>query len=1049
MLYTIAEANTALKGILRLTNNSRLSLDGGRVEVSRGFGCVYMRINGEKYDLTTELERHIKALWNSVDDYRKGLGDIRTIRSDAFKVQRTHARAQTFKPECRFPVTVIDWDHKVKRVQVGVEEVRCLSVQEIGEPVESIKYEPVYSKNYVLDGHHPSQKAEYSRFRKIMEYDAAKIRVFQLGEGRREKELIEQLVVALTHELGNGWRYIGNHNDYFVFADGSYMLEVVLPDLLEEEAFRVVVNELGAEKPTQKPTFFSKIAHALLTDGICKRSSETVIDLSKYKVFDETNPKGLPNGSWLVLTVPDMEILCNALDRPLTMALHSRVLGWLAKGMIVMASQWREPGIYTRGLTILENEGIRAGKPLVPTHISVNDVIVVDSTDVIGHTEKVSLNMQISSYSKDQLLREWEIEERVKLAEKIAAGTAESESYIWNVLSSMDNREILAEGQFKRSLYYRVVNQMLVGTTWKIEKNEQDEEIVVNSGDNHKGLIRCLPLEGVYCFVITSQEVKPGDYYSDTPHDVIISENTAYRSGLEYGSIFHAWRCPSLAHGCVILRCRVAGIIHDDEYGDARLGDFMIINVSEDDSMGWSTVDLMCGDDDGDKWCITKELVERFEPWAAEKLGIDEYHLDSEPVLPKDYKVEKLLTSLDWRKPQDRIQLAGESQTRISDWQARKAMDIFHGYAWTENPVYTEKGEEELRLMHSRAVQATIMAKKHPVNQSDKTMLMIEEICPIDIYRRVESTMCGQKGPFHIKQDENGNIYVEPAKWINPRNNEESYTVLEMIESLGNYPYARVLKAIYDAYQEALRVYTSDPKGKADMGLPADADESRIRWKSRRNYNLRLARLCGTKQKPGLIVGYLPGREEIGMPFELAAIVTGLWAGFLPQNEKSIPEKTAIALASARMTLISVNGKQFRALVNAKDSGYVISMGNSEDSKKLHVSRDQVTFMENKDANVRTEELSRRIRFRIPAIVEELLKKYTVTVPPHLTMEYGSPEEYLTACIETSLLFRLPEIQVKNQHGTTTNWWTYGIYMVSELTIMNALAPEGASVLDR
>jgi len=727
--------------------------------------------------------------------------------------------------------------------------------------------------------------------------------------------------------------------------------------------------------------------------------------------------------------------------------------------MIVLENPWRQAGIYTRGLSFQDRK--RNGKPMIPTEIEVRNLVVVDSTDVVGTTNQVSLNMQISYYTGDPLLREWEIQERVKLAEATADGQVTSESRPWNLIAGLDRKELICEarmGQFQDSLFFRVANQMLVGSSWKIR-----EEYIV-AGDQHKGLIRGLPLEGDYVFVITSENIGAGRPEFGEAAEVAISRDLADSRNLSVGSYFHAWRCPTLPHEGVMIRCVVIAIIEEGER--TRLGKFMIINVGpmgeveHHSRRGWrpfkalaeqalqssSTVDRQTGDDDGDKWCITTELVERFEPWAAKQMGLEEYILDPPAIMPDQFPAQHRDEEWEWTSEEDRMTIGGHSQTTISDLSARRAMDIIHGWhdgEKVENHKYWEIGNEtELRLELCRMVQAMIWAKKHPVVQTgDNLRINADEGCPVDTYRRIERILCANKGHLGVTETESG--FIQPIEIRTSLAPDDVPTIDELISRLEErkYPYARVLRAIHSAYKKIWDIYLTDAKGITETGGNADLDHSKIRWRSETNYRQRCRRMgIGSKHK-GLIRASGNKNRTEGMSWETAAFLTGQFQGVL-KDRKSFIRQVAEELLAARKTRVKIRGEEYQIFVRKQEDQYIVYQGPK--SRRVVVNEQDIELLEDINTTSRENTVLQKTRHRIPQVAEEI--KDSVIVPADLQHLFETSKEYARTIIEASLLCYLHDTKI----GTSgaTNWWTYALNMVTDITVLMILAPTGLSPLD-
>jgi hypothetical protein len=551
---------------------------------------------------------------------------------------------------------------------------------------------------------------------------------------------------------------------------------------------------------------------------------------------------------------------------------------WLLKGLIVLETPWRTAGFYPAGATVLEEPG----KYLVPDRIKFNDILILDSSNIDNGKTTVNLPMQMVAYTTDKAFREWYISQCEAYARNLILGSVQSWSRTYNIFVDMGRADLLAESgrfyPFTHSLLHRVASRSLVGDVWR--HDEETEELEQNNGSSIRGLVRGLPVTGKNLFVVSSESVPVNEIY--------MTRGAADYIDAKEGDIIHSWRCPILPHPGVAARLTVSHV-----YGEKDCWN----NSQQDCEMDWrdpdqfnvgnivwlnpETLACMDGDEDGDKIMITRDIHNKLEVPSGHEFDPPQINPNEEP----DCKVEKLFDDHVWCSRSDRIELGGASVTRISDWVARRAMDLLNG--WYDcnavgNKFYHIDAEEGVSAEHNwriymgltRMVRAMIQAKKHPVNQSDQRTLALskKDGLPIDTYRRVEALLCSRGGLYVMKKGEDGILRRQIVTFTDNDGNERPVTdLIEELEVKG-YPYARILRAIVNAYDEVWKVYLNDPYHEYHISDQTNLSKSRIAWNSDTNKGLRSSRLSRYAQT------YLPKdgvHDQPGIPMDGLSEITG------------------------------------------------------------------------------------------------------------------------------------------------------------------------------
>lgn len=959
-----------------------------------------MIFEGEEVHLTNEGQRALMKFVNSIDEFKKNPIEkfANRVKKAGWNLHRLRMRSETYKPEHKIWFRDVSWTtNKTENGEMVLDEVF----------VGKEDWEP-------------------SRFRFIQELNKEKVQVFRLCSGQKDPKIIEMVLKDICPQ---GWEILGNHNQYYVYYEPSYFEEMVhhvFPDVAD-----IILNDQGQ----QKCTLGSMMTHKILTDGRCLRESNKVINLKDYPVHEE-GELSLCDGGIIVLKAEDMWEICNEVGIPLTACIHGRLVSWNEKGTIQIETERRPAGIYPRGLGMRDPE---TGKKLIPENIRLSHLVIVDHSAINGSKGKVNINHQIFAYTKNKVLKQEIINETKKTAQDIVAGTIKARNETYNLLTGIGRHDLLAETPkgFKNSLLYREASFMLIGDAYK-------EDGSLNNGRTSTGLIRGLPVDGEYAFIGVSPYLKP--QCGDEPAEVMLTEDLARILNVKMGDILHTHRSPSLPTGDVLVRCKVVEILTRMDIWKSipehiqrrlrkqgmkpskiQLGKMYWVNVCHHIE-GASTIDRMGGDEDGDKGSIYTKVRE----WELKHNTI----IDSDPVLPNLYAPEILDDNWDWRKQEDRYLLGGKSQTRITDWQARRAMDIIDGYVDgkdTDNirwATYQSFMEEEVRLFHAWRIQTLISLKKKPIEDSHMNDWDIPRgICPIDVYRQIETILGKDKGPY-TETIQDGQVYLEESAEMTE---DGPITIKDLLPRLKDYPLGEVIQAILEAYDQLWQFYLLDEKGKYETTREGNLDQSTIRWKSQVNWTKRRDRIrkvlhFGSKTAPFEMESYITGRRNL-------------------HEGKSILQIVAESVMLARKPKLIYNGQEIQAFVRKGEEENTLELRKYPGSHATIVKKEEIEFLEESDDTQRQKALCQRIRHWIPKESNRLIEKYGATVPEHLSSLYDSPEEWIIACIEMSILNYLADTPVGNSATSKfgrSNWWTYTIDMVSPETVALLLGEESA-----
>lgn len=1057
----------------------------GDITVTKNLGQeddqYVLKRGGTEVNLSGDAESYLRKVFDRIDLVTRGLDTHASLEKILRRLDTMATRSQIFAPTELFRFKAITW---VKGQDANGNDLAF------------------FNHNSAEDGDlRPDliECAEQSRHRPINRLDPARIMTYRLDtfdeSTVRIQQVFETILSVLHNSTGKSWSVLGNHNEYVVFVESEYVIQI-FEEIFTPEVANILKEEIAAYAngiPTiQKSHLGSKIvAICLLAAGEADTTCNEILDLSGLPVFDEDHELGDNDGCFLVVNAIKMWTICRAFGRKMAMTsgMQVRIPSIIAKGIIALEQPWLPEGWYTKGLTLRERIGAfkavdktQDSQIYVPQQLRIGDIIILDTTSAHNDARTISISAQMAAYADNEFRNWWEdqaIESILSVTHNGLSG-----SPIFNACARTNPHILMESGAwntFQDTVMGRILSSEMVGRNWKYEREPEEaklkklparsgRKIRQIQGSSERGYIRAIQKPGEYVMAMGSSMLR-SEPDEDGDYMVIVTSPTARNFTWEgkkvnIGDRIHIWRCPILPHEGVALSCKIGNIWTKRKHlrwlGEETIAELTALGFEPENPAHFQVGHAIYmaprlmlgldGDFDGDRVMATASLVNEFEKFIGKEWR-PPFIIPSETP---EMNPTRIPGSYSWLSKQDRKRLAALSQSLITDWPARRWADLF------DNPpsrVYDEDGKEvtepHVLMIDGEAVDIYDLAE---IKQNDqKRFARIKKVVMDRCVKIIRAQIQGKKHPVdigdakYVMEAPEIGYSVDVARALEAELSanggpyifrEDGYATIHPrirelvseLENVGREPVKQIYRAIMAQFEELRTMYEND----AYMRYVLSRDGSNLA-ESKIAYNGKYQKEMRGKRYAKLIrtlsdeqLSKISGGDIAWIGNKIEFRVHGTRRALA---EVPFVPKVALMLLKARMGEVEIAGKQHTCFWQENNDGsFTLTLPNGN---QFRAEKGTVKFMTVQHHHERISQAEGIIRKEIQSFAKKFIEQEKLSLPTELSIVFEDTESWMVTVVEASLLVWLSQINLANPASTqkNQNYWTFAANIASPSTL--------------